>query len=206
MIWFALSPLADPHPNPPASQHDPRAGTRTHASAEEERILLGRVLQRDQTAMAEIFDRYSRMAYSIALRVLQDPAQAEDVMQDVFFQIWQNPKTFVAERGSLGAWIAVVVRNRSIDTIRRRKPSEPVEEVVLAAGTDLASEVEHNTMIERVRSVLNKLPVDQRETMELAFFKGLTHAEIAKEKGEPLGTIKTRIRTALINLRKAFQP
>lgn len=155
--------------------------------------------------MAQIFDRYSGMAYAIAFRVLNDSAQAEDVIQDVFFQIWQNPASFLSERGSLGAWLAVVVRNRSIDVIRRRRPSEPVDELILAASTDVAFEVERETLLNRVRNVAKELPVEQRETLELAFFTGMTHAEIAEQQGEPLGTVKTRIRMALISLRKAFQ-
>jgi RNA polymerase sigma-70 factor (ECF subfamily) len=180
-------------------------GAQGRSSAENDRLLLQRVEARDQGAMAEIFDTYSRMAYSIALRVLKDPAQAEDVMQDVFFQLWQNPRAFTPERGSLGAWLAVVVRNRSIDAMRRRRPSDPVEDVVLASTADVAGEVERTTMIERVRGVLKNLPMEQRETLELAYFGGMTHAEIAEKKGEPLGTVKTRIRMALISLRKAFQ-
>lgn len=155
--------------------------------------------------MAKIFDRYSGMAYAVAFRVLNDAAQAEDVIQDVFFQIWQNPGSFLSERGSLGAWLAVVVRNRSIDVIRRRRPSEPVDELILPASTDVAFEVERETLLNRVRDVVKDLPVEQRESLELAFFSGLTHAEIAEQKGEPLGTVKTRIRMALISLRKAFQ-
>ncbi|HEY3704320.1 MAG TPA: sigma-70 family RNA polymerase sigma factor [Terracidiphilus sp.] len=168
-------------------------------------MLLQRVAGRDQRAMTEVFDRHSGMAFSVALRVLGDPAQAEDVMQEVFFQVWQNPKSFAPERGSLGAWLAVVVRNRCIDALRRRRPSDSVDDVVLESGTDVADEVERSTMIERVRGVLKGMPQEQRESLELAFFGGLTHAEIAKEKGEPLGTVKTRIRMALISLRKAFQ-
>jgi len=177
----------------------------THPSSADDKILLERILARDQTAMADLFDRYSRMVYSVALRVVNDSAQAEDVMQDVFFQVWQNPKAFVSDRGSLGAWLAVVVRNRAIDVVRRRRPSDPVEDVVLPASTNVAAEVEHRTMIERVRKVMNDLPAEQRESVEMAFFQGLTHAEIAQQKGEPLGTVKTRIRTALISVRKAFQ-
>lgn len=166
--------------------------------------MLERVQSGDQAAMTEIFDRYSGMAYSIALRVLGDPAQAEDVMQDVFFQVWRNPKSFAPERGSLGAWLAVVIRNRCIDVRRRRRPTDSVEDVILASSTDVSSEVERSTLIERVRAVLTGLPAEQRENLELAFFEGMTHAEIAAQKGEPLGTVKTRIRTALTALRKAL--
>ncbi|HTG17937.1 MAG TPA: sigma-70 family RNA polymerase sigma factor [Blastocatellia bacterium] len=186
------------------SSHESGRGS-LHPSSADDKKLLERVQARDQTAMADLFDRYSGMAYSVAMRVVNDSAQAEDVMQDVFFQLWQNPKSFVSDRGSLGAWLAVVVRNRAIDVIRRRKPTDPVEDVVLPASANVAAEVEHRTMIEQVRKVMKDLPPEQRESVEMAFFEGLTHAEIAKKKGEPLGTVKTRIRAALITVRKAFQ-
>lgn len=197
MKGLRISPVADPSLNPrlqPSPQH-----------AERDYSLLQKVRLRDEAAMADIFDHYSAMAYSIALRVLKDSAQAEDIIQDVFFQVWQSPETFAPDRGSFGAWLAVIVRNRSVDVIRRRRTSEAVDDVVLPANVDIASEVERNTVIERVRSVMKSLPIEQRETIELAFFNGLTHAEIAEKKGEPLGTIKTRIRSALTTLRKAFR-
>ncbi len=155
--------------------------------------------------MTELFDRYGSMVYSVALRVLRDAGNAEDVMQDVFFQLWENPGSFVSGRGSLGAWLMVVARNRAIDALRRRKPSDPVEDVVLASDTNLASEAERNTMMEKVRGILSGLPTDQQRSLELAFFEGLSHSEIAARTGDPLGTVKTRIRSALISVRKAFQ-
>lgn len=168
--------------------------------------LLDRVRSRDERAMTELFDRYGSMVYSVALRVLKDPGAAEDVMQDVFFQVWENPDAFVSGRGSLGAWLMVVARNRAIDALRRRKPCDPVEDVVLAANTNLASEAERNTIMDKVRTVLNGLPADQQKSLELAFFEGLSHTEIAARTGDPLGTVKTRIRSALISVRKALQP
>jgi len=167
--------------------------------------LLDRVQARDQMAMTDLFDRYGSMVYSVALRVLKDPALAEDVMQEIFFKVWENPKMFVQGRGSLGAWLAVVARNRAIDALRRRKPSDPVEDVVLTSKTNLASEVERNTMMEKVRVVLNGLPSEQQRSVELAFFDGLSHSEIALQTGDPLGTVKTRIRSALMSVRKALQ-
>jgi RNA polymerase sigma-70 factor, ECF subfamily len=205
MEWLLILPMPDRSFNPVVGSPRSSSGGAQPRDSGNDRLLLERVEARDQGAMAEIFDTYSRMAYSIALRVLKDPAQAEDVMQDVFFQVWQNPRAFAPERGSLGAWLAVVVRNRSIDAMRRRRPSDPVEDVVLASSADVASEVEHTTMIEHVRGVIKNLPPEQRESLELAYFSGMTHAEIAEQKGEPLGTVKTRIRTALSTLRKAFQ-
>ena len=167
--------------------------------------LLDRVREGDRDAMTEIFDRYGRMVYSVALRVLQDQGHAEDVMQDVLFKLWREPQAFLQGRGSLGAWLAVMARNRAIDLLRRKKPSDAVEDVVLAANTNLSSEVEHNAMIEKVRGVLLGLPPEQQRSMELAYFEGLSHSEIAALTGDPLGTVKTRIRSALTSLRKALE-
>jgi RNA polymerase sigma-70 factor (ECF subfamily) len=126
------------------------------------------------------------------------------VLQEVFMQIWRNPNSFVATRGSLGGWLAVVARNRSIDALRRKRPSEPVEEMALASNYNLADEAERNSLMEKARGVIRLLPMEQRKTLEMAFFDGLTHSEIAEMTGDPLGTVKTRIRSALTSLRKAF--
>jgi RNA polymerase sigma-70 factor (ECF subfamily) len=167
--------------------------------------LLDRVRRGDDQAMAELYDRYSRVVYSVALRVLRDPASAEDVLQDVFLGLWRRPETFVSARGSLGGWLAVVARNRSIDTLRRKRPSEQVEEVYLASPFNLAEEAERNTLMQRARAVIMHLPLEQRKTLEMAYFDGLTHTEIAEITGDPLGTVKTRIRSALLSLRKELK-
>lgn len=176
-----------------------------YLAIEEDAPLLARVQRGDEQAMAALFDRYSKIVYSVALRVLRDAASAEDVLQEIFMQIWRQPESFIATRGSLGGWLAVVARNRSIDTLRRKKPTEQVEEVYLASPTDLADESERNLMMERAKAVIVTLPAEQRKTLEMAFFDGLTHSEIAEMTGDPLGTVKTRIRSALTALRKAFQ-
>ncbi len=168
--------------------------------------LLALVQSGDEPAMAALFDRYSRLVYSVALRVLRDPAAAEDVLQEVFMQIWRNPDSFSAARGSLGGWLSIVARNRSIDTLRRKRPSVDVDDVPLASSFNLADEAERNSLMERARGVIVQLPKEQRKTLEMAFFDGLTHSEIAEITGDPLGTVKTRIRSALLTLRKAFQP
>jgi RNA polymerase sigma-70 factor (ECF subfamily) len=171
----------------------------------EDTELLSRVGQGDENAMESVFRRYSGPVYSVALRVLRDSGQAEDVMQEIFLQLWRNPAAFVQGRGSLGAWLVVITRNRSIDLLRRRKPTDSVEDVVLASPINVADEAERNAMMEKVRAVLANLPQEQRKSLELAYFEGLTHTEIASRTGDPLGTVKTRIRQALITLRKAFQ-
>ncbi len=167
--------------------------------------LLALVERGDEPAMASLFDRYSKVVYSVALRVLRDPASAEDVLQEIFMQIWRTPNSFQPARGSLGGWLAVVSRNRSIDALRRKRPSESIDELALASPYNLADEAERNTMIGKAREVICTLPSEQRKTLEMAFFDGLTHSEIAEMTGDPLGTVKTRIRTALGSLRKAFQ-
>ncbi len=166
--------------------------------------LLGLVQRGDEYSMATLFDRYSKIVYSVALRVLRDPASAEDVLQEVFMQIWRNPNGFVAARGSLGGWLAVVSRNRSIDALRRKRPTESVDDMALASNYNLADEAERNNMMEKARTAIHLLPMEQRKTLEMAFFDGLTHSEIAEMTGDPLGTVKTRIRSALSTLRKAF--
>lgn len=174
------------------------------SSVPDDAALLALVRNGDEYAMASLFDRYSKIVYSVALRVLRDPAAAEDVLQEIFMQLWRNPDGFVAGRGSLGGWLAVVSRNRSIDALRRKRPTECVEEMALASNYNLADEAERNNMMEKARGVIHQLPAEQRKTLEMAFFDGLTHSEIAEMTGDPLGTVKTRIRSALTTLRKAF--
>ncbi len=176
-----------------------------HSPLQEDALVLAQVQRGDEAAMAVLFDRYSKVVYSVALRVLRDTAAAEDILQEIFMQVWRHPETFIATRGSMGGWLAVVTRNRSIDALRRRRPTEMVEEMNLAAPGNLAEEAERNTMMERARAAIVLLPTEQRNTLEMAFFEGLTHTEIAQRTGDPLGTVKTRIRTALLTLRKAFQ-
>ena len=175
-------------------------------STEDDASLLALVRSGDEPAMASLFDRYSKVVYSVALRVLHDPSAAEDILQEIFMQIWRNPDSFTSTRGSLGGWLAVVSRNRSIDTLRRKRPTDSVDDIVLASSYNLADEAERNSLIERARGVITQLPSEQRKTLEMAFFDGLTHSEIAEMTGDPLGTVKTRIRSALLTLRKAFQP
>lgn len=191
------------NPNVPGERSFNRA---LEPGAADDQSLLEGVRLKDQKAMAALFDRYGGMVYSVALRVLKDPSYAEDIMQEVFFQVWQNPQAFEPRRGSLAAWLLVVTRNRAVDTLRRRKPTDSVDDVVLATNENIAVESERRGMMEKVRIALAKLSPEQQQTIELAFFEGLSHSEIAAQTGDPLGTVKTRIRSALMSVRKAFQP
>lgn len=191
-----------PNPNKEALRSSHR--TTVNMNGPDDMGLLTRIQSGDQEAMSALFDRYGTMVYSVALRVLKDTGEAEDVMQETFVQIWKNPGAFVSGRGSLGGWLVVVARNRSIDVIRRRRPSEPVELFALPSSTNLAQEAERNSLLEKIRGVMLSLPVEQQKSVELAFFEGLSHSEISEKTGDPLGTVKTRIRLALITIRKAL--
>ena len=132
------------------------------------------------------------------------PAAAEDLLQEIFLQLWRKPDAFDSSRGSLAAWLAVIARHRSIDRLRQRRPETNIEDCVIVSATDLRDETERSLMIEKVRVVMNEMSPDQRTAMEMAFFQGLTHTEIAEKTGEPLGTIKTRIRSGLQTVAQPF--
>jgi RNA polymerase sigma-70 factor (ECF subfamily) len=166
--------------------------------------LVTAVRSGDQSAMAVLYDRYSSIVYSVALRVLQDTGAAEDVLQDIFMQLWRKPAAFDASRGNMDAWLAVIARNRAIDALRRRRPQDDIAEVIVSVEPDLATEADRTRAMEKVRGALQTMPPAQRAALEMAYFEGLTHAEIAEKTGDPLGTIKTRIRTGLLTLRKVF--
>jgi RNA polymerase sigma-70 factor (ECF subfamily) len=180
-------------------------GRKKPDSQESDESLLNRVAEKDQKAMTSLFDRYGGLVYSVAMRVLRDSKGAEDLLQDVFFQLWRNPKSFLPSRGSLGAWLLVVTRNRAIDVLRRRRPMDSVDDYPISSGENIASKVEQGAMMQKVRSVLTSLPPEQRNAVELAYFEGLSQTEISERTGDPLGTVKTRIRLALVSLRKALQ-
>jgi RNA polymerase sigma-70 factor, ECF subfamily len=167
--------------------------------------LLSAIRSGDESAMAELYDRYSSVVYSVALRVLSDTAAAEDILQEVFMQLWRNPGRFDASRGALAPWLAVISRNRAIDMLRKRHTETDIDDVVLSIAPDMAGAAERSRAMEKVRTVLGAMPATQRSTLEMAYFEGLTHTEIAEKTGEPLGTVKTRIRAGLMTLRKAFE-
>ena len=179
---------------------------RSQTTTADDRFLLSLVQSGDEQAMATLFDRYSKIVYSVALRVLSDPASAEDILQEVFMQLWRTPGSVAAAGESLGGWLAVLARNRSIDTLRRKRPSDLIDAIALASPTDLSGETGRNRLAERARTLLHQLPSEQRKTLEMAFFDGLTHSEIAEMTGERVATVKTTLRTALLTMREAFQP
>jgi RNA polymerase sigma-70 factor (ECF subfamily) len=179
---------------------------RTQQPTADDAFLLSLVQAGEEQAMATLFDRYSKIVYSVALRVLSDQARAEDVLQDVFMQLWRTPDNFTAVGGSLGGWLAVLSRNRSVNALRRKHQADPMDAIHFAAPIDLSSEAERNGLAERTRTVLDQLPSEQRKVLEMAVFDGLTHIEIAEVTNEPVSAIKSTLRSALLTLRGACQP
>jgi RNA polymerase sigma-70 factor (ECF subfamily) len=165
--------------------------------------LVARVRARDESAMGALYDRYSSLVYAVALRVLGDTGAAEDVLQEIFLQLWRKPAAFDSARGSMGAWLAVIARNRAIDALRKRKPETDIEDVVLSVETNFADNADRGRALAKIRELMGTMAAPQRSALEMAFFEGLTHTEIAEKTGEPLGTIKTRIRAGLLSLRAA---
>jgi RNA polymerase sigma-70 factor (ECF subfamily) len=165
--------------------------------------LVRRILSGDEVALGLLYERYGGRVYSVARRILNDDGAAEEVLQDIFHQLWRAAASFDTTRGSLAGWLLVMARNRSIDRLRRRTPAVEEEIAATLHGTavDIESFTVRNEMAERVRAALQALPEAQRAAMELAYFEGLTQSEIAKRTGEPLGTVKTRLRTALAALK-----
>jgi RNA polymerase sigma-70 factor (ECF subfamily) len=174
------------------------------SSAKEEAALIARIRAGDESAMGEVYDRYSGVVYGVALRVLGNTSSAEDVLQEVFLQLWRNPQAFDADRGRLAPWLAVIARNRAIDLVRKRPMEDDIDELPISTGVNLEDEAAEKMAMDKVRGALGGMPQDQRKLLEMAFFEGMTHSEIASRTGEPLGTVKTRIRSGLLTLRKAF--
>lgn len=168
--------------------------------------LIRRVADGDETALAILYDRYAGIVYSVAARILNDVGAAEEVLQDIFHQLWLTASNFDLARGTLPGWLLVTARNRAIDRLRRRQPGDrqALQENLIPFPFNLESSVAQNELMAKVKAVVAEMPGPQRQALELAYFEGLTHSEIAERTGEPLGTIKTRLRTALQTLRRVF--
>ena len=178
--------------------------------------MIARIGRRDQSAFSALYDRLSGPLYSLAMKMLGDPAEAQDALQEVFLQIWSRAGTYDPEQSSVFSWTVLLTRSRVIDRLRARDRRlrvvvESTAEDKVAEATD-ASTVESaaDTATKKdeaahVRSLLNNLPEDQRQAIELAFFGHRTHHEIAAQLGQPLGTVKARIRRGLLKLREQFR-
>ena len=174
--------------------------------------LVERLRAQDQTALNTLYERYSKVVYAIALRIIGQAADAEDVVVDSFWQVWQQAASYDASRGQLRTWIVTIARSRALDRLRvlRRSPLADAEEVDVA-GREMAGadDPEQTAWLSQqssiVRTALASLPREQRQALELAYYHGLSQSEVAERLGEPLGTIKTRIRLGMMKLREQLQ-
>jgi RNA polymerase sigma-70 factor (ECF subfamily) len=183
---------------PPESAH-------TQGAAPTDEELVKQILRRDERALGAVYDRYGRLVYTIALRITGDREAAEEVVQDVFQAVWQGVSSFQPS-GSFPAWLTGIARHRAIDLTRSRRHRARAREQTLDPGiadAPSASESPTDMLALRavVRTALDELPPTQRQTIELAYYGGLTHVEIAGRLGEPVGTIKSRMRLGLTRLR-----
>jgi len=166
--------------------------------------LIQKIVQRDESALAALYDRYASLLSSLLNRILRDTQASEEILQDVFYQLWRNAAQFDPARGSLRGWLAVIARNRAISRLRRHNPSagEELLETSVIVPANLENALAQQQLLGRVKSALENLPSEQRAAIELAYFEGLTHSEIASRTGDPLGTVKTRIRSAVESLKR----
>ncbi len=165
--------------------------------------LLALVSRSDDLALAELYDRYGRVAYGLAVRILRDQTLAEDAVQDAFLTVWRKAGTFLAERAKPSTWILTLVHRRSVDLVRReqRRRGDPLESAPIAATASTDEEAALRSKRRVVQEALRQLPDDQREALELAYYGGFTQSELAERLGQPLGTIKSRMFTGLRRLR-----
>lgn len=165
---------------------------------------MERIRKRDTAAFESLYNAYHRLVFGIALRMLADTTMAEDLTQTVFLKLWSSPDSF--RDGNFGAWISRVTRNRALDVLRSRASKVEGEiPVDIAAEGSIDDVIFAKLDSQRVRAALAALPTEQREPIELGFFGGVTHEEIAARTGIPLGTVKTRIRSGLRRLRGELQ-
>jgi RNA polymerase sigma-70 factor (ECF subfamily) len=161
----------------------------------------------DDTALAELYDRFGSAAYGLAFRVLRDAALAEDAVQEAFLDVWRQADRFLPERARASAWIFTFVHRRAVDVVRReeRRRADPIENAPIAVGGTAEDEAWLRLERERVQGALAQLPDAQREAIELAYYGGFTQSELAERLGEPLGTIKSRMFTGLARLRELLE-
>ncbi len=173
--------------------------------------LVVLVARRDEAALGALYDRYNRLVYSLALRVVGERTLAEEIVMDAFVSVWRAADSFIEERGRFVAWLTSVARHRAIDELRRLNvrpegSSVELDEAIRTSGPDpLEDVVDVRQRREVVRGVLAQLPDAQREALELAYFGGLTQQEIADKTNTPLGTVKTRMRLGMLKMRDELQ-
>ena len=174
----------------------------------EDAALIRRMADADETALGALYDRWVRSLYSLVLHLLRDPDEAEDVVEETFWQAWRKADSYEPSKGAVSTWLLTIGRRKALDRLRARKRSreDPLEDErgfseLPSTSPDPGSEAEASELREHIRAALRELPLEQREALELGYFSGLSQAEIAERTGQPLGTVKTRMRLAMQKLR-----
>jgi RNA polymerase sigma-70 factor (ECF subfamily) len=194
---------------------DDVSSNEAHYASLDDEELMQRLFYRDLAAFRTLYDRYANLVYSTSLRVLRDTHMAEDMVQEVFLRIWRKPESYLPHKGRFATWLTSVTRNRAVDAIRSRNrryrfetssPEEQERDLPDVEGEDPALTAELADQRRLVLAAMKDLPPEQRQVIELAYFGGLTQQEIADLTGQPLGTVKTRIRLGMQKLRAALTP
>ena len=175
----------------------------------DDKYLIERIAQRDEQALAALYERYGTPVYSLALRVLNDPQAAEEAVQDAFMKVWNNPHQWDSAKGKFSSWLLTVTRYTAIDKLRREvrqvtNGADSVDDVVIESRLGIPEDPQRRDG-QMLRDMLNQLPPEQAELVRLGFFSGITHRELAVQLDLPLGTVKTRVRLGLQKLRVMWQ-
>ncbi|MDX2272962.1 MAG: sigma-70 family RNA polymerase sigma factor [Cyanobacteriota bacterium] len=184
----------------------------THPDLSDESALIVKIAQRDQGALSDLYDRYARILLGVAYRIVGSLEEAEEVVIDVFSQVWRTAERYDATRARVDGWLFMMTRSRALDRLRslqRSARSVQVSEQVAQIEVRFAENPHDHLLLEERRSqvlmALEQIPAEQRQVIDLVYFKGLTQAEIAEQTGVPLGTVKTRLRLGLVKLKQALQ-
>jgi RNA polymerase sigma-70 factor (ECF subfamily) len=179
--------------------------------ASSDATLVDRLLHRDVSAFEELYDRHARIVYALVVRILQQAPTAEEVVQDVFLQLWRNAALYQSARGPFVPWLLTLARNRALDNLRlkserqRRREDQTEEIPEIAQAPEYEKALDEKRRAERVRSLIGTLSAPQKKAIEMAYFEGLSHSEIANALQEPLGTVKSWIRNGLLRLKEGLQ-
>ncbi|MDA0595411.1 MAG: sigma-70 family RNA polymerase sigma factor [Chloroflexi bacterium] len=173
--------------------------------------LLAKIGEQDRQALAALYDRYGRRVFALAVRMLNDPLGSEEVTQDVFMSVWRRGASYTSKKGKFTTWLFSITHNRTIDELRKRRRDRSRENAdiddhlnIQSGDISPADAAVARYEYAKIRAAMERLPVEQKSVVELSYFKGLTQTEIATKTGQPLGTVKTRMRLALKKLRTAL--
>ena len=200
------------NPDPASTAYPPMEAGDSDARADT--ALIARMARGDEVALGDLYDRWERRVRALALGIVGDAMEADDVVEEVFWQAWRQAERFDPSRGAPGAWLLTVARSRSLDRLKASRRSRDAEDLdalssqaldgALIGSSDPVRDAEAGDLTRVVRAEMGRLPEEQRGVIELAYFEGLSQSEIAARTGEPLGTVKTRMRLALRKLRERF--